>query len=95
MLQLESGSNDPMAYMLTIALIQIIASGSEFSLALIAKDLTIQFFFGGVIGYALGRFSVWLINRIGLSNSSLSYSSIKHRILLHLPLPTSLKETDI
>lgn len=71
MLELESGSNDPMAYMLTIALIQIIASGSEFSLALIAKDLTIQFFFGGVIGYALGRFSVWLINRIGLSNSSL------------------------
>ncbi len=71
MLELESGSNDPMAYMLTIALIQIIASGSEFSLSLIAKDLMVQFFFGGVIGYALGRFSVWLINRIGLSNSSL------------------------
>lgn len=71
MLELESGSNDPMAYMLTIALIQIIASGSGFSLSLIAKDLAVQFFFGGVIGYALGRFSVWLINRIGLSNSSL------------------------
>ncbi len=71
MLELESGSNDPMAYMLTIALIQIIASGSEFNLSLIAKDLIVQFFFGGVIGYALGRFSVWLINRIGLSNSSL------------------------
>lgn len=71
MLELESGSNDPMAYMLTIALIQIIASGSEFSLSLIAKDLMVQFFFGGVIGYTLGRFSVWLINRIGLSNSSL------------------------
>lgn len=71
MLELESGSNDPMAYMLTIALIQIIASGSGFNLPLIAKDLAIQFFFGGVIGYALGRFSVWLINRIGLSNSSL------------------------
>lgn len=71
MLELESGSNDPMAYMLTIALIQIIASGSGFNLPLIAKDLAIQFFFGGVIGYALGKFSVWLINRIGLSNSSL------------------------
>lgn len=71
LLELESGSNDPMAYMLTIALIQIIASGSGFSLPVIATDLAVQFFFGGVIGYAFGRFSVWMINRIGLSNSSL------------------------
>ena len=26
---------------------------------------------GGVVGYAFGRFAVWLINRINLSNSSL------------------------
>jgi len=71
MLELESGSNDPMAYMLTIVLIQVISSGSNPDFLLIIKDLLVQFFFGGVIGYAMGRFSVWLINRINLSNSSL------------------------
>ena len=71
MLELESGSNDPMAYMLTIALIQVISSGSELHIELIAKDLLVQFFVGGVVGYAFGRFAVWLINRINLSNSSL------------------------
>lgn len=71
MLELESGSNDPMAYMLTIVLIQIITSGSELSLALVGKDLLVQFLIGGSVGYAFGRFAVWLVNRIGLSNSSL------------------------
>ena len=46
-------------------------SGSSPDFLLIIKDLLVQFFFGGVIGYAMGRFSVWLINRINLSNSSL------------------------
>ena len=71
MLELESGSNDPMAYMLTIALIQVVASGSNLNLGLIAKDLLIQFLFGGVIGFTFGKFAVWLINKINLSNSSL------------------------
>ena len=68
---ISSGSNDPVAYMLTIVLIQVISSGSSPDFLLIIKDLLVQFFFGGVIGYAMGRFSVWLINRINLSNSSL------------------------
>ena len=71
MLELESGSNDPMAYMLTIALIQVIASGSGFDLGLLVKDLLVQFFVGGVMGYAFGRMAVWLINKVNLSNSSL------------------------
>lgn len=71
MLELESGSNDPMAYMLTIALIQVIASGSGFNMGLLLKDLLVQFLVGGVTGYALGRFAVWLINKVNLSNSSL------------------------
>ena len=71
MLELESGSNDPMAYMLTIVLIQVISSGTELSVGLLLKDLFLQFLFGGVIGYAAGRFTVWIINKINLSNSSL------------------------
>lgn len=71
MLELESGSNDPMAYMLTIVLIQVISSGSQLSLTLVAKDLFVQFLVGGVIGYAFGKFASWLINKIELPNSSL------------------------
>lgn len=71
MLELESGSNDPMAYMLTIVLIQIISSGSELSLAVVGRDFLVQFLIGGIVGYAFGRFAVWLVNRINLSNSSL------------------------
>ena len=71
MLELESGSNDPMAYMLTIALIQVITSGSDLHIGVIGQNLLIQFFFGGVIGFAMGQFAIWLINKIELSNSSL------------------------
>ena len=71
MLELESGSNDPMAYMLTIALIQVVASGSDLHIGVVVKDLLVQFFFGSVIGFAFGKFSAWLINKINLSNASL------------------------
>ena len=71
MLELESGSNDPMAYMLTIALIQVIASGSAFSVGSVALDILVQFAVGGIIGFLFGKFSVWLINKINLSNGSM------------------------
>ena len=70
MLELESGSNDPMAYMLTIVLIQVITAG-EINAATIAKEITLQFLFGGCIGYAMGRAAVKLLQKIGLPNPSL------------------------
>lgn len=70
MLELESGSNDPMAYMLTIALINIIQSG-ELSIGTVVKDLLIQFLFGALTGYGLGKAATFIIRRINLSNSSL------------------------
>jgi len=48
-----------------------VASGSDLDLGLIGKDLLIQFLFGGVIGFTFGKFAVWLINKINLSNGSL------------------------
>lgn len=71
MLELESGSNDPMAYMLTIVLIEVISSGSGLNVWHITQGLFTQFVFGGIIGYAFGRFTIRLINKINLSNSSL------------------------
>ncbi|MBM6992034.1 MAG: potassium/proton antiporter [Prevotella sp.] len=70
-LELESGSNDPMAYMLTIALMEVVVSGSDFSIAHLLGELGEQFLLGGALGYAAGRLSVWLINRINLPNAAL------------------------
>lgn len=71
LLELESGSNDPMAYMLTIALMDVVVSGTGFSVPNLLINLTEQFVIGGGLGYAAGRFAVWLVNRINLPNSSL------------------------
>ena len=52
MLELESGSNDPMAYMLTIVLIQFIQSAGM-GVGAIAASFIIQFIVGAVAGYVL------------------------------------------
>lgn len=74
MLELESGSNDPMAYMLTVMLIGIINSGTDgggMGLWGHAGSLLVQFAVGALAGFALGKAAVWLINRINLPGSSL------------------------
>lgn len=62
MLELESGSNDPMAYMLTILLIQIIQFG-DMSFMQAVLMLLQQFIIGGLFGYILGRLALVIINR--------------------------------
>lgn len=69
-LELESGSNDPMAYMLTLLLIQIIQVGS-FDLQRSAIMLVVQLSVGAVLGYILGKLAAWTINKINIDNASL------------------------
>ena len=69
MLELESGSNDPMAYMLTLVLIQVVGSGGV-SANEVASMLLIQFAVGGIAGFLLGKASVWIINKLSLPNTS-------------------------
>ncbi len=68
MLELESGSNDPMAYMLTIILIEAINLGGELSGTTLAVQLLLQFGIGGAMGLLMGKITLWLISayiRIG------------------------------
>lgn len=51
LLELESGSNDPMAYMLTITLIQVIMTDSDGNLWKVALIFFYQMIMGGVAGY--------------------------------------------
>lgn len=60
MLELESGSNDPMAYMLTIILIETITMGSELSVSRLLTDVCVQFAIGGAAGYVMGKGTIWL-----------------------------------
>ncbi|MBN2767321.1 MAG: potassium/proton antiporter [Paludibacteraceae bacterium] len=82
LLELESGSNDPMAFMLTIVLIQLIQtpniSGWEV-LVLFLKQLTL----GALSGFILGRLAVKMINRINLDNDAL-YSVLLLTVMFFL-----------
>ena len=70
MLELESGSNDPMAYMLTIVLIQFINS-SGMGMMDILGSFCIQFIVGGASGFLLGKLAILILNKINLNNQSL------------------------
>lgn len=70
-LELESGSNDPMAYMLTIVIMQLALSGADLTAWSLLYELAIQFALGIAIGYFGGRLCTWVINHINLPNSSL------------------------
>ena len=71
LLELESGSNDPMADILTILLVGLLTPGESMgfgtSLLLFVVGMTL----GVVAGYAFGRLAVWTINRINIENQSL------------------------
>lgn len=71
LLELESGSNDPMAYLLVITLVGIIQVDSGINYWATAGMLLLQLTIGGIAGYALGKLSVYLINKIKIGNPSL------------------------
>ena len=79
LLELESGSNDPMAYVLTILIVQIIdslenISGASGTWHIILTGIWIlikQIIIGFGVGIALGYAARWLLIRIKLQNSPL------------------------
>lgn len=71
MLELESGSNDPIAYMLTIVLIQYILTPENITFGSILLQFVQQFSLGILMGVLFGYCVVKIINTINLKNSSL------------------------
>ena len=70
MLELESGSNDPMAYMLTIVLIQFIQSAGM-GVGAIVGSFVIQFMVGAGAGYVLGKLAIRMLNKLNIDNQAL------------------------
>ncbi len=69
LLELESGSNDPMAFLLAMAMISLINTG-EFSLMSIVNFLW-QIGAGIAIGWGIAKLIVFAINRLKLENQSI------------------------
>ena len=70
-LEMESGSNDPMAYMLTILLISYVTAHGEAVWYDAAISFVIQMVLGAAGGYLIGVLAVKIINRINIGNDSL------------------------
>jgi len=64
-LEIESGTNDPIAVFLTLVLVQMILSGSDPSVSLLGV-LAQQAFLGAAFGWAGGHAALWLLNRVNL-----------------------------
>lgn len=65
MLELESGSNDPMSYMLTIVMVSLMG-GEQISVPLL---LFRQLVFGIVCGLVIGKLAVFVLNNVSVSLS--------------------------
>lgn len=76
MLELESGSNDPMAYILTIVLIQMALTLGDPSGVVNTHDMVVdalkvlvqQFAAGSMIGAGAGFAAVWIMKKVDLHN---------------------------
>lgn len=68
-LEIESGTNDPMAIILTMTLTSIIASAESFSLAWISLDVVQQVVIGYLAGWVGGRAFVWMAQKISVQFS--------------------------
>jgi cell volume regulation protein A len=71
LLELESGSNDPMAYVLVISIISIIKLDSTPNYWIAGGTLILQLAIGAIVGFLLGKLAVKVINRLKIGNDSL------------------------
>jgi cell volume regulation protein A len=74
LLELESGSNDPMAYILTVMLVGIVSDGATVDWWEAIKTFVIQMVVGAALGYGFGRVTVWIMNKINIRSIPSLYS---------------------
>jgi cell volume regulation protein A len=87
--ELESGSNDPMAVFLTSAIIGLLVDSNASVMALL-PSFFIEMTVGAVMGYLLGRAIVYIINRMRLEHEGLYPVLTFALALLAYSLPSAL-----
>lgn len=70
LLELESGSNDPAAVFLTVAVITVITGDGPGAAGLLG-NFVVQMAVGAVAGWLLGRVAVWILNEVRLDYDGL------------------------
>ena len=70
LLEFESGSNDPMAYFLTISIISLITNSSE-SFWYMIPSFFIKMSIGAIVGLVMGKIMVYIINKINVEQEGL------------------------
>ena len=70
LLELESGSNDPMAVFLTVGMIRLLSVPDLSPLSLLGLFF-LQMLLGALMGYVMGRVALFLINRLKLGYEGL------------------------
>jgi cell volume regulation protein A len=71
MLELESGSNDPMAFILVITLMEVIRVDTTPDFWIVGFQLLFQLIIGAAAGFSIGKLAIYIINRIRIGNDSL------------------------
>ncbi len=71
LLELESGSNDPMAYLLTITMIQVITTPEDTRIWHVVLMFFYQMIAGGLAGYLLGKLCAFMLRKSNIGNDSL------------------------
>ena len=61
MLEVESGSNDPIAYMMTMVILSLMSAGGGNSIVLM---VVCQLVFGLGLGFGLAKLAVWILRRV-------------------------------
>ncbi len=69
-LELESGSNDPMAYVLTILFLTLVVN-QDASFVSVVPMFFLQMILGAIAGFAFGKLSKFIINKIMLGHEGL------------------------
>lgn len=74
LLELESGSNDPMAYILTVMLVSIVTGAGEVTWYGAITNFVAQMVIGTTLGYGFGRVTVLVMNKINIRSNASLYS---------------------
>ena len=71
MLELESGSNDPMAAVITTVMIDVVKAEGEPNVWMLCLTVVGQLVIGALMGFLAGKLLVWLMNKVNIENESL------------------------